>query len=207
MRFGDSDAAPGGPSGCAISSGDDVRSPYALAQDGLAELIDASVQAQRVDAMNAAMRVDLIFLTLSYALRSEEAFTAPTLSPQRRREMAHRSVTAELATALRVPERTMERQISEAWALSTGLPATLRAMRNGEISARHAGVIVEETTDCDDPGLRARLDEQLAAVAATTTAATLRRKARALREFLRVESIAERHRAARAERRVELETV
>jgi hypothetical protein len=205
MRIGDSDASPDGLSECASSSGDDVRSPYALAQDGLAELIEASVQAQRVDAMNAAMRVDLIFLTLSYALRSEEAFTAPTLSPQRRREMAHRSVTAELATALHVPERTMERQISEAWALSTGLPATLRAMRNGEISARHAGVIVEETTDCDDPGLRARLDEQLAVVAATTTAATLRRKARALREDLRVESIAERHRAARAERRVELE--
>ena len=163
------------------------------------------MQAQRIEAMNAAMRVDLIFLTLSYALRSEEAFTAPTLSPQRRREMAHRSVTAELATALHVPERTMEHQISEAWALSTGLPATLRALRNGEIGARHASVIVEETTDLDDPGLRARLDEQLAVIAATTTAATLRRKARALREDLRVESIAERHRAARAERRVELE--
>jgi hypothetical protein len=206
MRFDHSDASTGGPSGCATSSGDDVRSPYALAQDGIAELIEASVQAQRVEAMNAAMRVDLIFLTLSYVLRSEEAFTAPTLSPQRRREMARRSVNAELATALHVPERTMERQISEAWALSTELPATLRAMRNGEISARHASVILEETTDLDDPGLRARLDEQLAVIAATTTAATLRRKARALREDLRVESIAERHRAARAERRVELET-
>ena len=82
MRIGDSDASPDGLSECASSSGDDVRSPYALAQDGLAELIEASVQAQRVEAMNAAVRVDLIFLTLSYALRSEEAFTAPTLSPQ-----------------------------------------------------------------------------------------------------------------------------
>lgn len=164
------------------------------------------MQAQRVEAMNAAMRVDLIFLTVTFALRSEEAFVAPMLTPERRREMAHRSVTAELATALHVSQSTMERQISEAWALATELPATLWAMRNGQISARHAAVIVEETVDLgDDPGLRARLDEQLAVTATTVTAATLRRKARALREELRVESIAERHRAARAKRRVELE--
>lgn len=183
------------------------RSPYAIAQDGLAELIEAAVQAQRIEAMNAAMQVDVIFLTVGHALRSEEAFVPNTLSPQRRREMAHRSITAELATALRVPERTMERQISEAWALSTTLPATLQAMRNGRISSRHAAVVVQETTDLDDdPGLRARLDEQLAAIAAGTTAATLRVRARALREKLGIESIEARHRAARAERRVELET-
>lgn len=176
-----------------------------MAQDGLAELIDAAVQAQRVEAMNAAMRVDVIFLAVSYALRSEEAFVAPALSPRRRHELARRSVTAELATALRVPERTMERQIAEAWALSTTLPATLGAMRDGLISARHASVIVEETGDLDDPALRIRLDERLAVIAATTTAATLRRRARTLREELLAESIAERHRAARTERRVELE--
>lgn len=177
-----------------------------MAEDGLAELIDAAVDAQRIEAMHAAMRVDLIHLTVLYALRSEAAFVAPTLAPERRRELARRSVTAELATALRVPERTMERQICEAWALSTALPATLGALRAGEISARHAGVIVEETDDLgDDADLRRRLDERLAAIAATTTAATLRRQARALREELRVESVADRHRAARAERRVELE--
>lgn len=108
-----------------------VRSPYAIAQDGLAELIEASVQAQRVEAMHAAMRVELIFCTVSFVLRSEEAFVAATLSPQRRRELARRSVTAELATALHVPERTMEHQISEAWALATELPATLAAFARG----------------------------------------------------------------------------
>lgn len=207
MRDGDSQARSTGHSERAAESsvGDD-RSPYAIAQDGLSELIEASVQAQRVEAMNAAMRVELIFLTVTFALRSEEAFVAPTLTPERRREMAHRSVTAELATALRVPQTTMERQISDAWALATELPATLEAMRNGQISPRHAAVIVEETVDLgNEPGLRARLDEQLATTAATVTAATLRRKARALREELQVQSIADRHRAARARRRIELE--
>ena len=177
-----------------------------MAQDGLSELIAASVQAQRVESMNAAMRIDLIFLTVRYALGSEEAFVAPTLSPQRRHEMARRSVTAELATALHVPERTMERHIDEAWALSTTLPATLAALRAGSISIQHARVIVDEATELgDDPGLRGRLDEQLALVAATITAATLRRKARALREELGAETLAERHRAAHEKRRIELE--
>jgi len=186
----------------------DVPSPYAIAQDGLAELIDASVQAQRIEAMHAALRIELIFHTVSYALRSEEAFVTARLSPQRRQELARRSVTAELATALHVPERTMEHQITEAWALATELPATLAALREGRLSARHASVIVEETADLgEDPRLRARLDERLAGIAETMTAATLRRKARALREELQVQSVAERHRAARAERRVEVEPV
>jgi Domain of unknown function (DUF222) len=182
------------------------RSPYAMSRDALDELIDASVRAQSVEAMNAAMRIDLIFLSVSAAVRNEEAFAAPTLSPQRRREMAHRAVTADLATALRLPERTMERLVSDAWTLSTALPATLRAMRAGDITLQHARVVVEETTGLDDdPRLRARLDEQLAVVAVTATAATLRRNARALREQLHAEAIGERHRAARAERRVEIE--
>lgn len=177
-----------------------------MAQNGLAELVDATVHAQRIEAMHAAMRVDLISLTVDYALRSEQAFVAPTLSPSRRREMARRAVTAELATALHVPERTMERQIDEAWTLSTTLPATLAALRSGSISLQHARVVVEETTPLgDDPELRGRLDEQLAALATTKTAASLRREARSIREELQVETIAERHRAARAKRRVELE--
>ena len=189
-----------------IASSDDGCTPYAIAQEGLSELICASVRAQRVEAMNAAMRVDLIVLTVNYAMRSEEAFVAPSLSRERRHDMVHRSVVAELATALHIPERTMERQVSEAWALSTGLPATLGALRSGDITLQHARVIVEETAGLDDEvGIRARLDERLATAAGTMTAATLRRTARALREELLVETLAERHRAARAKRRVELE--
>ncbi|MGW9632283.1 DUF222 domain-containing protein [Agromyces sp. NPDC055520] len=181
-------------------------SPYAIAQNGLSELVSAAVHAQRVEAMHAAMLVDLIFLTVTYALHAEQAFVAPTLSPERRREMAHRSVTAELATALRMPERTMQRQIDDAWALSTQLPVTLSALRCGEISLQHARVIVEATVGLDDdPRLRDDLDRELTALAADQTAATLRRKARSIREQLQATTIAERHLAARAERRVELE--
>ncbi|GAA1751360.1 hypothetical protein GCM10009747_05970 [Agromyces humatus] len=184
----------------------DDRSPYAIAQDGLAELIGASVQAQRVEAMNAAMRVDVLFLTVRYAVRAAEAFVAASLTPERRREMAHRSVTAELATALHVPESTMQRQLDEAAALSTRLPATLAAMRDGAISLAHARVIVEQTSDLgDDRDAVAKLDALLAEYAKTNTAATVRRKARQVRDEVVSESLAERQRTARAKRRVEFE--
>ncbi|MEF3405635.1 HNH endonuclease signature motif containing protein [Agromyces sp. CCNWLW203] len=187
-------------------SADRERSPYALAQDGLAQLVDAAVQAQRIEAMNAAMRVDVVFLAVSFALRAEQAFVSPRLSPSRRREMARRSVTAELATALRVPESTMQRQIDDAWALSTQLPATLSSLRSGSLSLQHARVIVEAVAELDaDPLVRAELDEQLARFAADHTAATVRRKARSLREELQARSLADRHLAARQKRRVEIE--
>lgn len=185
----------------------DDRSSYAIAQDGLSELIGASVQAQRVEAMNAALRVDVLFLTVSYAVRSAEAFVAASLSPQRRREMAHRSVTAELATALHVPERTMARQLDDATALSTRLPATLAALRDGAISMQHARVIVEQTTDLGDDAREAcaRLDALLAELSRSSTAATVRRKARLLCDEVLSETLAERQRTARAKRRVEFE--
>ncbi|MCD2442933.1 HNH endonuclease [Agromyces sp. SYSU K20354] len=184
----------------------DDRSPYAIAQDGLSELIGASVQAQRVEAMNAAMRVDVLFLTVSYAVRAAEAFVAASLTPERRREMAHRAVTAELATALHVPERTMQRQLDDATALSTRLPATLAAMRDGAITMAHARVVIEHTCDLgDDREAVARLDELLAEFSKSNTAATVRRKARHLRDEVVSENLAERQRRARAKRRIEFE--
>ena len=180
-------------------------SPYAIAQDGLAELIDAAVQTRRLEAMQAAMRVDVINLAVDYAMRSAEAFTAPSLSPARRRELARRAVIAELATALRLPERTMSRLVSEAWTLTTELRSTLAALHSGSIDEAHARVIIDETAGLVEASVRERLDAELAARAATMTAASLRRVARRLREAAQAESLAERHDRARAERRVEVE--
>lgn len=185
----------------------DVRgsSPYAIAQNGLSELIEAAVQTRRLEAMHAAMRVDVINLAVDFAMRSADALTAVSLPPDRRRELARRSVIAELATALRLPERTMTRLVSEAWTLATELPATLSALRAGLIDEAHARVVVDEIAGLTEASVRERLDAELAARAETTTAASLRRVARRLRESAQAESLAERHERARAERRLELE--
>ena len=179
-------------------------SPYVVAQRGLAELVDATVAARRLEAMQAAMRFDLINLAVDYAVGSAMAFTAPGLAPERRRELARRAVVAELATALRLPERTMSRLVSDAWTLATRLPVTLSALRSGGIDESHARVIVDETTDVDE-SVCARLDVELAGHAESTTAARLRRIARRLREEIQAESLIDRHARARAERRIELE--
>ena len=150
-------------------------SPYAIAQGGLAGLIDAAVQTRRLEAMQAAMRVDVINLAVDYAIHSAEAFTAPSLSPGRRRELARRAVIAELATALRLPERTMTRLVSEAWTLATELRSTLAALRSGSIDDAHARVIIDETAGLAEASVRERLDAELAARATTMTAASLRR--------------------------------
>lgn len=180
-------------------------SPYAMAQQGLAELVDAAEHVRRIEAMQAAMRIDLVNLAVDHAVRSAEAFTAPRLAADRRRELAHRAVVAELATALRLAERTMARLVSDAWALSARLPATLSALRSGAIDESHARVVIEATAEVDDPEVRARLDSELSARAEATTAPGLRRIARRLREEFQAETLADRHARARAARRVELE--
>ena len=181
-----------------------VWSPAARAEDALGELVDAAVHARRIEAMQAAVRVDVLNLAVACAMGNAAAFTAPTLSAERRRELARRAVIAELATALRVPERTMMRWVSDAWALANRLPATLAALRAGQLDEAHARVIIEETTDLDPEAL-ARLDGALAARAETLTAAGLRRVARRLREEVPAQTVTDRHAAAVAERRIELE--
>ena len=101
----------------------------------------------------------------------------------------------------------MQRHLDEATALSTMLPATLSALRDGAITMQHARVIVEQTSDLgrDDREACAKLDELLAEFSTSNTAATVRRKARHLREEVMAETLAERQRVARAKRLVEFE--
>lgn len=190
------------PFGMVASAG---ASPSATAQVGLGVLVDAAVQARRIEAMQAAVRVEVINLAVDYAERSAVAFTSPRATPGERRELARRAVVAELASVLRVPERTMQRWVSEAWELAHRLPATLAALRAGAIDEAHARVIIDESTDLEDDEVRSRLDLELARHAETSTASGLRRIARRLREGLLAETLAERHARGRDQRRVELE--
>ncbi|UOE45772.1 HNH endonuclease signature motif containing protein [Agromyces larvae] len=182
----------------------DARSAYVIAQDGLDAFVDAAAQARRIEAMQQSVRVGIIHAAVEYAVQHADAFTSSNLSGERRHEMARRAVTSELATALRIAERTMLRLIDEAWSLCTQLPATLAALRAGEIDYTHARVIIDATTGLGDDE-RSRLDGELSIRAADVSPATLRRVARRLRDEIRAETLAERHAAALAERRLEFE--
>ncbi|WP_127794687.1 HNH endonuclease signature motif containing protein [Agromyces sp. LHK192] len=183
----------------------DDRSDYARAADTLSDLVDAAAAALCIEAMHAAVQVQLLRLAMDHAVAASDAFTSPRLSSERRRDLAIRAVIAEFATAMRLPERTVQRLASDAWVLTTRLPATFRAMSRGAFALAHARVIIEAVDGVDDDSIAAELDTALAELAATVTVAKLRRDARRSREALLAETAAERHRHAAAERRVELE--
>ncbi|MEJ6490821.1 DUF222 domain-containing protein, partial [Leucobacter sp. USCH14] len=59
------------------------------------------------------------------------------------RELAFRSLRAELATVLSTSERVAESELSGAWSLRTRFAITHEVLSVGEISAAHARVIVD----------------------------------------------------------------
>ena len=78
----------------------------------------------------------------------------PAGSPQERtaQEMA---VTAEVACVLTVGERSAGALLSEARALTTGLPLTLAALQAGRISWQHARVLCDETSGLEPAAVAA----------------------------------------------------
>ena len=112
-----------------------------------------------------------------------------------------RELVFELACALRIPERTAERLIWESSRIVHDLPETNTALRDGEISYRHAQVMIDQTDTLPD-GASADFERDLLPFAKTLTVAKFAAVARKKRESLHPESITERHTAAVEERRV-----
>jgi hypothetical protein len=115
--------------------------------------------------------------------------------------MQLRALRAELAAALRIPERTAEAQLAVSEALVHDLPDTLAALTAGEISYRHAQIMVDHTGGLDDAA-RAQLEAASLPYARNLTAAKFERKIRTLRERANPETIRERHVRAAGDREV-----
>lgn len=112
-----------------------------------------------------------------------------------------RELVFEVACALRIPERTAERLIWESSRIVHVLTETNEALRDGEISYRHAQVMVDQTDTLPDEA-SAEFEHELLPFAKTLTVAKFAAVARKKRESLHPESITERHRSAVDERRV-----
>lgn len=121
--------------------------------------------------------------------------------------MAERSMIAEFSAAGRVSPGTMSVQFGNALALVRGFPETMRALRDGRISRRHAEVILEaaprESDDADAGAtLRAAYEHDVLPYAEETTAPRARAHARAVTARLQPVTQEEAHRDARDEREV-----
>ena len=121
---------------------------------------------------------------------------------RRDREMPMRTATAEIATALRITERTVQRRMSDSTTLMIRFSRTHAALSEGRISRAHATVIMDAGVAIEDDEARAAFELAALDRAEIETAGRLRAIVQAIAEKAQPVSIAERHRIARQRRGV-----
>lgn len=177
----------------------DVPPLSAVMANTLGELVDAVAATDRMLATVSAWRAEVIDQLRQWSEVSVPATPGP--AGWDARTIAHRTVVTELACALRLPERTSETLLAESQALLHELPATREALRVGEISYRHARVIIDQAASLQDAA-RGEFEEQVLPAAKALTVAKFERKARIVRELIDSSTITARHVKSVADRSV-----
>jgi Domain of unknown function (DUF222)/HNH endonuclease len=169
----------------------------------LGDLIDAVVAADREVQTAIARRTELLDAAREWARSmTDEVLLRPVEGQDR--NLSERAMVSELACALRLPERTTTGLVREAEILVHSHAATFAALQDGQISYRHAQVILDATITADKAD-RPALEQRLLERAADSTAARLNRFALRERERLHPEQAVERHTREVAERCVYLD--
>ncbi|WP_426302957.1 DUF222 domain-containing protein [Arthrobacter sp. R-11] len=115
-------------------------------------------------------------------------------------ELAQRAVAAEIATATRTNDRTVQRQMSQAVELLDRFPSTFNALAHGQISLVHARVIQDSGAALDDPAALARYESVVVACAEQQAPGRVRRLAVREAEKAQPEPLTSRHQRAALER-------
>jgi hypothetical protein len=161
-------------------------------------IVDGLVAGERAQAELDAQRM----LRLAAAMRVGLARLADKPRSTQEREMAVRSIAAEIAVRLRWHDRTVQNRMNEALRLVDDFPATLGALAAGRISARHASVIRHEAPVVNDAAVLAVYEETVLERAVRDTASRTEAYARQVAEELNPVSITERFGLAVESRRV-----
>lgn len=167
-------------------------------QAALDRLTDLLATTRQAIASFQAFEVTI----MATASRIADAQSARLDAKGREHEMAMRSIAAEFASAVRVSDRTMQRQIDGARSLADRFPATLQAFTEGRISKAHAQVIHDAGAHIEDDQARAEYEAAVIERAQKQTPGRLTPTARGLAERSRSTSFTERHRVARQQRSV-----
>ena len=157
---------------------------------GLAEMMAACAaeQLQGIDELRRAHLMDA------------------EVAGQRFTDVVMRGLRLEIAAAMRIAEHAAGRLISLAEALVHRYPTAMRSLERARITERHAEILVDGLDELE-PGLRAGLFDRALALAETEPVGEFRRSLRRLIDSARVVTLAERHEAALAHRRVYVEPV
>ena len=121
-------------------------------------------------------------------------------------DVVMRGLRLEVAAAMRITEHAAGNLIALAEALVQRYPSALRALERARITVRHAEILVGGLDEME-PDLRTELFDRALALAEAQAAGEFRRSLRKLIDSARVVTLAERHEAALAHRRVCVEPV
>lgn len=161
-----------------------------MMRDAFADLVDAIAAADHTIAAITAVRAELVDQARQWSEIHNAASAAASSSknswtPER---VARRELVTELACALRMPERAAENLIEQSRSLAHELPATMQSLQRGEISLRHAQVVID---NADSLPAESRGAFEAAAIpfARNLTVARFGAKARVLRERMHPHSI------------------
>lgn len=174
--------------------------------------IDEVVELQhRIDALearklDAAARARVAAQRAETVLLAHDDVALSRADAERRRDLARRAFTADLATALRLTEQAASHLLDTARTLAVGPGepghATLDALRRGRITLAHATAIADTLADLPDPDARARVEAAVLPRATRCTVPQLRRHLRRARDVVHPEPSVERHRRAAESRAV-----
>lgn len=179
----------------------------------LTELDAALTRLQAVEQRIREAEADRVReLTVIFDIAAAESEDDLSMVPAgERAELAYRAVRAEVAALTRQSERTVERQMCHAQALSRDYPDVYETYRAGRISHQHTAVIIDAGTvigsiehDPDAESRRRAYETAVLEAAVVETPARLRPIARRLAEQYAEQPLAERHEQARTRRRVVL---
>ncbi|MDH6237366.1 HNH endonuclease signature motif containing protein [Cryobacterium sp. CG_9.6] len=112
---------------------------------------------------------------------------------------AHEGFVAELAALLTISEGSARNLLTESEVLQNTLPGTRRALQAGDISYRHAQVIIDNALSLPDAS-HGDYETEVLTNAATLTVPQLKKKAITVRELTHPDSIRARHRTALTDR-------
>lgn len=176
----------------------------AVVDGAMGTVLDSIVEVERLMASLSAYRAVAVDEVHRLALASEGPARSGVSRPWSPQVAARRVATSELAAATRISEREAEQLVADSAALVHQLPETLESLRSGRLSYRHASILVDEARSLP---AEAWSSFEAAALpeAEMRTASGFRQRARALRERLHPDSIAERRRTAEESRSVQLE--
>jgi hypothetical protein len=141
-------------------------------------------------------------VALELAARASRERRKVDLQPSDRFSSAlldERSFRAEVAVLLNISERAAENLIGISHSLVTGLPATLSALGDGDISWRHATIMVDETAGLPSEDQQ-KLEERVLSRPDRLTPPKFARVLRKAREERNPETITQRQTAAREQR-------